>query len=79
MPWVRLKPAPKGRVDPRQLRAGIKVELEHTGDRQAAEIIARQHLIESKYYYIALKIMERELNQMPRNPLPLGMGSSGLR
>jgi hypothetical protein len=64
MPWVKLKPAPKGRVDPGQLRAGIRIELEHTRDRKAAEIIAKHHLAESKFYYEALKIMERELERM---------------
>jgi hypothetical protein len=61
MPWVKLKPAPKGRVDPGQLRAGIRMEMEHTGDRKAAEIIARQHLHEHRDYYRALTVMEKFL------------------
>jgi lysophospholipase L1-like esterase/GNAT superfamily N-acetyltransferase len=41
--------------DPRQLKAGIKVELEHTNDPAIAQEIARDHLAEDPDYYIKLK------------------------
>jgi hypothetical protein len=37
------------------------MEMEHTGDRKAAEIIARQHLHEHRDYYRALTVMEKFL------------------
>lgn len=52
---VKLKEPPKENVDPKELEKGIAVELEHTKDRKAAEIIARQHLHEDPKYYIKLK------------------------
>ena len=41
-----------------QLKAGIKVELEHTRDKQVAEIIASQHIDERPDYYQLLKKVE---------------------
>jgi len=47
--------------DAEQLRAGIKVEMEHTKDRDKAKEIAKDHLSESKDYYRKLKTMEDKL------------------
>ena len=41
-----------------QLKAGIKVELEHTENKKVAEIIALQHLDEMPNYYELLKKVE---------------------
>lgn len=38
-------------VDSRQLKRGIAVELEHTGDRCVAQCIALDHLAEHPDYY----------------------------
>jgi hypothetical protein len=38
-----------------QLKAGIKVETEHTNDRSLAKAIAKAHLSEDKAYYTKLK------------------------
>lgn len=51
------------KVDPAQLRMGIKVEYEHTPDRDVAEKIALDHLAEAldwknSNYYSMLKEME---------------------
>ena len=67
MTWVRLKPAPKGRVDPVQLRAGIRMEMEHVYSRKDAELIARHHLAEHPDYYRALKVMEKFLKSRYRS------------
>lgn len=45
----------------KQLRKGQKVELEHTKDSGIALSIARDHLLESPYYYLALESMENYL------------------
>lgn len=50
-----------GEYDPKELRMGIEVEMEHTDDKDIAERIARDHLAEFKNYYTALKKMEEEL------------------
>lgn len=52
---VKLKNPPKGKYDPTELEKGIKVEMEHTKNRQAAEVIAKQHLDERPDYYKKLK------------------------
>jgi Protein of unknown function (DUF5661) len=44
--------------DPRALRQGVKVEMEHTSDPEVASEIARDHLVEDKKYYDKLKVME---------------------
>lgn len=45
----------KLQVDPEQLKMGIAVEQEHTGNSLLAEKIARDHLIENPKYYTLLK------------------------
>jgi len=47
---------PKATID-----QGIKVELEHTKDRELAEKIVLDHLAENKGYYDALAVMEKGL------------------
>ena len=49
--------------DPEQLAIGTSIELEHTSDREYAEKIARDHLRESKNYYIELIKMEKKLDE----------------
>jgi len=44
----------------KQLKMGIKVELEHVDDKQLAAEIARDHLVEDPKYYTKLKKMEKE-------------------
>lgn len=41
--------------DNKELSAGIKVELEHTNDKQLAKEIAMDHLKEDPRYYTKLK------------------------
>lgn len=45
--------------DPRALREGTRVELEHTRERRLAERIAMDHLTEDPHYYRKLKRLER--------------------
>lgn len=47
-------------VDPKELEMGIKVEMEHTGDKEIAKKIALDHLAEIKDYYTRLAKMEQE-------------------
>lgn len=42
-------------VDSKELEMGIKVELEHTKDREKAKEIALDHLSENPHYYNKLK------------------------
>ena len=41
--------------DPKKLAAGIKVEMEHTNNKETAKTIAIQHLAENPKYYSNLK------------------------
>lgn len=47
-------------VDPKELKLGIEVEMEHTGNKQMAERIALDHLAEIENYYTLLKKMEED-------------------
>jgi len=49
----------KAEPDPEQLKMGIKVEMEHTDDKEVAEKIARDHLNEVADYYTKLKEVEK--------------------
>ena len=49
--------------DSRQLRMGIKVEMEHTKDPKVAREIAMDHLKEYPDYYTELGKMERRLER----------------
>lgn len=55
---VGIDPRPDEDFDVEELEAGIKIELEHTDDREVAKVIAKTHLTESKNYYIKLEEME---------------------
>jgi len=49
-----ITPADPSKVDPHQLKMGIKVEMEHTNDLKVAARIALQHLAEDPQYYTKL-------------------------
>lgn len=51
------------KVDPDQLKKGIEVEYEHTGDWTLARKIALDHLAEDKYYYTRLAKMEEKAKE----------------
>jgi len=53
--------------DPEQLKMGIKVEMEHTDDKEVAEKIARDHLKEVPDYYTKLKEVEKADEDKPLN------------
>jgi hypothetical protein len=46
---------PDWKFNPKQLRMGIKTELEHTYNRKIAKKIAKAHLHEKKNYYTLLR------------------------
>lgn len=45
--------------DPKMLAMGVKVEMEHTSDKQVATEIAMDHLMEDPKYYVKLKGIEK--------------------
>ena len=50
------------KLNPRELKLGTKIEMEHTRSKQIAKRIASQHLCEfPKYYSKGLIPMERKL------------------
>jgi hypothetical protein len=49
---------PKSDFDPKAIAQGVKVELEHTDDKELAAEIARDHLTEDPKYYDKLERME---------------------
>jgi hypothetical protein len=57
--WVKSKKR-MGEVDPKQLKLGIKIEMEHTSNPMVAKRIALDHLAEIKDYYTRLVKMEEE-------------------
>ncbi len=61
----KLKPAKltPDQVNPEELRAGIRIEMEHTDDPETAQTIALQHLEEDPNYYTHLKAMEGEYDK----------------
>lgn len=58
IPGGRAKGKSPKDFDPKQIAMGIKVELEHTGDRDMAREIAMDHLAEISDYYTRLLRME---------------------
>jgi len=44
----------------REYNIGVKVEMEHTDDKQIAMNIAKDHIYEIKDYYTRLEKMEKE-------------------
>lgn len=64
-----VKPADSSKVDPKELKMGIKVEKEHTDSVKKAKLIALQHLAEDPHYYTKLsKIGLEEESHEPMNP-----------
>ena len=63
-----LKKPKHGRAyyDPRELKAGTRVEFEHTKNPAIARNIAMNHLDEFPGYYTSLKTMEAKLKQKMR-------------
>lgn len=53
--------------DPAQIEKGIKVELEHTGDKDKAKEIAKDHLMENPKYYDYLEKMEEKADKEKAN------------
>lgn len=53
--------------DEDELEMGIKVELEHTDDKDIAKEIAKDHLSEFPDYYTRLKKMEKEAEEYWKN------------
>ena len=49
--------------DSKELDMGKKVELEHTEDKELANDIAKDHLVEFPNYYTELKKMEDKLDK----------------
>jgi len=47
-------------ADPKELKLGIKIELEHTNKKEIAKEIALDHLSEIPDYYTRLVKMEKE-------------------
>jgi len=56
-------PAKEKEVDPKELKMGIKVEMEHTDDPAKAKVIALQHLAEDPKYYTKLVSLGLEENK----------------
>lgn len=52
--------ADENKVNPNELQMGIKVEMEHTNDKEVAKRIALHHLKELPDYYTRLEIMEKK-------------------
>jgi len=71
----KLKPSD---VDAKQLRMGIKHELEHTTDRAVAQEIALDHLAEDPRYYTKLKKIEQADFPSKYASVPAGSNRSGV-
>ncbi len=57
----------KTKYNKKELRVGIKVEMEHTKSKRVAEKIAKDHLREfSNYYTLGLVPMEKRLKKLRR-------------
>jgi hypothetical protein len=54
------KPVEDIDYDKKELKLGIKTELEHTDNKRIATIIAKQHLMEDTKYYSKLKKVHEE-------------------
>ena len=59
----QLKPRPHIKADPKELAMGIKVEREHTNNKEVAKTIALQHLAEDPKYYSKLKKVEGNVHE----------------
>ena len=58
-----ITPAKEKDVDPKELKMGVEVEMEHTNDPAEAKIIALQHLAEDPKYYTKLTSLGLEENK----------------
>jgi hypothetical protein len=65
------KPYNPNAIHPSELRMGVRVEMEHTGDPKKAEKIALDHLAENPYYYTALKLSGIESPSAPKAKAPV--------
>jgi hypothetical protein len=65
------QPLHPNQIHPSELRMGVKVEMEHTGDPKKAEKIALDHLAENPYYYTALKLSGIESPSAPKAKAPV--------
>lgn len=63
-----VKPASEKDIDPKELKMGIEVEMEHTDSRKEAKVIALQHLAEDPKYYTKLKSLNLEDIHDPVEP-----------
>ena len=51
----------------KEFEMGVKIEMEeHSKDREQAEEIAMDHLVEDPEYYTKLKVMEKKMKQEPK-------------
>jgi len=63
-----IEPADPSEVDRKELKMGIRVEMEHTDDPKEAQHIALQHLAEDPKYYSKLATLNLEGEHDPMNP-----------
>jgi DNA-directed RNA polymerase alpha subunit len=56
--------------DKTQLENGVKVEMEHTDNKEIAKKIAKDHLDEFPDYYVELAKMEEKLKGEMEDPSP---------
>ncbi len=63
IPGGLAKGKPDSDFDSAQIEKGIKVELEHTGDKDKAREIAKDHLMENPKYYDYLEEMEEKADK----------------
>jgi len=61
---------PDSNFDEKELRIGIKIEMEHTDDPEIAKEIAKDHLSECPKYYSFLIKMERECKKRSDSAFP---------
>lgn len=69
---------PSTKFDRTELNKGIKVEKEHTNNPELAEEIAKDHLIEHKWYYTFLKLMEDYLTKIGGKTIKAGQTEKAL-
>ena len=55
-------------VNPTELRMGVKIEMEHTGDYKKAEKIALDHLSENPFYYTHLHLAGLDASRIEKTP-----------
>lgn len=48
--------------DEKQIKKGMKIEMEHTRNKKMAQRIAMDHLVENPKYYTYLEKMERKMD-----------------